>query len=262
MVIVPVAFEYRPYYLIASQLACSPKAYTFGYDWRRLPQENAEDLGNLVNRVSKETGEKPSIIGHSMGGLITHYYLKNHAAAVDKVVYVGVPFQPGIGFLDDLNNGSSVGLNKTILSKKAVFSHPSSFALLPHKGQKLYEEQDLMDVETWKKNQLSVFKDFQPDIGAFTHTLQQIQNFHAQLDSPTRLDNQFLFVVSDCTQTPHSQTDGIIGKEPGDGRVSKSSSFPVEFDNLDKEVFNSCAAHDQQLNTKEILTKIFEFLNH
>ena len=259
--LIPGILEYAPYQRINAALACNPKSYFFSYDWRRAPQENALLLTALVERVRRETGEKPSLVAHSMGGLITHAYLKEHADTIDKIVYVGVPFQSGVGFLRDIDEGSPVGLNKTILSKEAIFSHPSSYALLPHQGQRLYKKSDLLALETWKKFRLSVFRDGVVDEDLFQEHLTQAIAFHRVLDTPTSFTNRFLLVLGNCQPTVKAvEEDGSLTMSPGDSRVLETAAYPVEAETMNKEVIFSCAPHDQQLNDRVIIDQIFRFL--
>lgn len=259
--IIPGLLSYSPYHRITATLACNPNAYFFAYDWRRPPMDNVNDLVALVERVNSETGQKPSIVSHSMGGLLTHVLMKNHATKVDKVVYVGVPFRPGIGFMDDLNNGVRTGMNRTILSKEATFSHPSSFVLLPHDGDYFYQGKNLMDIRTWIDGSLSVFADGDVNLDAFRATLANAKAFHAELDRPVSMNNEFLLVNGNCHDVIYS-TDAL-GKQTvfkGDGRVAEPASFPVEKLDLNMRLIHSCAKHDVQLNDKQVVTEIVKFL--
>lgn len=259
--ILPGLIAYAPYQRLVATLACNPNAYFFSYDWRRPLHDNAADLLTLVERVNTETGQKPSIVAHSMGGLLTHLLMKDHSSSVDKVVYVGVPFNPGIGFMTDIDKGAPVGLNKTILSKDAVFSHPSSLALLPHAGNFYFRGKDLMEERTWLDEQLSTFKDGDVDIDHFRALVAQTIATHAKLDHPAPFNNDVLFVNGDCADVIYS-TDAL-GKQTvlkGDGRVAEAASFPVEKMDLNYRIVHSCARHDIQLNDKKIVTEIIKFL--
>lgn len=259
--IIPGLLSYSPYQRMVATLACNPNAYFFAYDWRRPPMDNVNDLVALVERVNSETGQKPSIVSHSMGGILTHVLMKNHATKVDKVVYVGVPFRPGIGFMDDLNEGVRTGINRTILAKKATFSHPSSFVLLPHDGDYFYRGKNLMDERTWIDESLSVFADGDVNLDVFRATLADAKTFHAELDRPVSMNNEFLLVNGNCHDVIYS-TDAL-GKQTvfkGDGRVAEPASFPVEKLDLNMRLVHSCAKHDVQLNDKQVVTEIVKFL--
>jgi pimeloyl-ACP methyl ester carboxylesterase len=259
--LIPKLAEYRSYFGISVALACSPKAYFYYYDWRKNPADNVPGLGQLVERVRQETGEKPSIIAHSMGGLITHYYMKEHADEIDKVAYVGVPFGSGLSFLEDIDNGSPVGLNRTLLSAQALFSHPGSFALLPHQGTKLYKGLDLMEVGTWKENELSAYKNGFSDDHLLEQNLQKAKDFFAVLDQPKPMANEFLFIVGNCQDTlAEIGIDNSKIFKPGDGRVLAEAALPIEQEQLNKKVITFCTRHDQQLNDKEIIKRVLQFL--
>jgi pimeloyl-ACP methyl ester carboxylesterase len=221
--VIPGIFQSAPYQRIAAQLACMPAAYFFYYDWRRNPADDLAALGALVDRVVGETGKKPSIIAHSMGGLITEAYLKTHADRIDRVVYVGVPFAPGTAFAHDITDGSVIGLNQTVLSKEATQTHPASFALLPHDDTRIPAE---------------------------------VASFNATLDAPAKFGNKFLFVIGNCQQTEDASGKSV----PGDGRVPEAGAYPVEKDFIDQQTVTSCAEHAAQLNDRDVVSAIFKFL--
>ena len=261
LTLIPFFLEYRPYYQITAQLACAPKGYVFWYDWRGKPQQNADDFLHLVDRVITETGEKPSVIAHSMGGLIAHSVVKKHPEKFSSLVYVTVSFNPGIGYLDDLNDGVPTGLNKSLMSKEVIFSQPSSFLLLPHKGSGRYKGKELMDAAVWKEERLSVFADRTTiDMDAFQNVLDTTVAYHALLDAQRDLPNPTLLIVGKEHPTVYAvEPDGTRTMEPGDGRVSYKSAFPI--DRLLKQtVIETAVSHAAQLNDTEIIETIFDFV--
>lgn len=260
-VILAPFLEYQPYYSITANLACSPNAYFFYYDWRDYPDVNSKKFGELVERVIKETGKRPSIVAHSMGGLVAHSYIKENPENINRVVYISVPFQPGVGYFDDVNDGARVGLNSKLLSKDVTFSHPASYLLMPHKGSGRYYGKELMEAKTWSDNKFSVFKDGNTDLDKFQKVLDRVADYHKLLDTPKVLKNRFLIIVGECYKTVLTpDRDGIRSYFPGDGRVSEVSSYPLDtLTDVKKEVF--CTRHDSQMNDKKIVAKIFEFLN-
>lgn len=260
LIVAPFFLEYRSYYEITAQMACAPKGYVFWYDWRGKPQQNADDFERLVNRVIAETGQKPSVIAHSMGGLIVHSVVKKHPEKFDRVVYVTVPFNPGVGYLDDLNEGAPTLLNKTLMSKEVIFSQPSSFLLLPHKGSGRYKRKELFDPQTWKEEKLSTFADGAVDIEAFKTVLEETSAYHALLDAPGDLSNPTLLIVGATHPTVYAvQADGTRTVEPGDGRVSYKSAFPVDR-LLNQTVIETTVRHTAQLNDSGIIKSIFDFV--
>lgn len=71
------------------------KSYFFGYDWRMSPgnPETQQRLDRLVNRARVETGRKKvTLVAHSMGGLVSRWYVGDHARKVARVVTMGTPY--------------------------------------------------------------------------------------------------------------------------------------------------------------------------
>ena len=261
LTIIPLLFEYRPYQRIAAQLACAQNGHVFYYDWRAYPDDNAQAFGKLVERVIAETGKKPSVIAHSMGGLIVHGYLKEHPSKINKVVYVSVPFNPGMSYFDDVNEGAPVGLNKGMLSPEALITHPASFLLMPHDGSDRYAGAELMNASTWKKQKFSVFRDGTGDTAALQQIMDRVKEYHAKLDAPKTLNNSIRIIVSECYLTVFAiDADGKRSYEPGDGRVSKISAYPFDHvPNMTTSVL--CKKHDAQMDDSEVVKDIFEFLH-
>lgn len=258
--ILPGLVEYRPYYGMAARLACAGNGYAFSYDWRRDPRENAELLGKFVAEVEKATGQRPRIVAHSMGGLVTRFFLSENPEAVSAVAYAGVPFRPGLSFLDDINQGAGVGLNNALLSKEAVYSHPSSFMLLPHSGSGAYMEADLLDARTWERFRLGAFADDgEADMGDLDKKLSAAQEFGQVIDMPTNPEVKTMAVLGDCESTwVGVDENGEWKFEPGDGRVPAGGAVP----NGDPPatIHRSCVAHDVLLNDPETVEAIMEFL--
>jgi hypothetical protein len=226
---------YEPYFKMTANIACAQNGYLFYYDWRDYPDTNSKKFGELVERVIKETGKKPSVIAHSMGGLVSYF--------------------------DDVNEGKSTGLNKSLMSKEVIFSQPASYLLMPHKGSGKYYGKELMEAKTWSDNRFSVFRDGTADLDRFQKVLDRVAEYHNLLDTPKTLNNKFLFVVGECHSTVLTiDKDGKRAYFPGDGRVSENASYP--FDILtDKKIEVFCRTHDEQMNDKDVIAKIFDFIN-
>jgi pimeloyl-ACP methyl ester carboxylesterase len=91
------AFGFDVYGSIRTFLRSLPnvKSYFFGYDWRMSAANPVTQrrLNNLVNRALAESGqEQVTIVAHSMGGLVTRWYVERNAAKVARVVTMGTPF--------------------------------------------------------------------------------------------------------------------------------------------------------------------------
>lgn len=261
--LIPYLAEYTAYAGIAVKIRSLERGYIFTYDWRGHLDTISDEFGKFVEKVKSETDQKPAIIAHSMGGLVAHGYIKQYPENISKVTYVSVPFRPGIGYFDDVNDGVRVGLNKTLLSKEAVFSDPATYYLLAHKGSNQYEGHDFFEASQWQENKWSVFKDSitPPDLATFQKLLDRVAKYHELLDKKTNLDVPALIINAKCFKNNQRMlANGDRPKVPGDGRVSYESSFPYDtFSSLQEKEF--CVSHDKQMNDPRILKAIFEFLN-
>jgi pimeloyl-ACP methyl ester carboxylesterase len=163
--------------------------YVFPYDWRRDNVENARLLVQKVEALKRKLGRpdlKFNIISHSMGGLIARYAAMygnadlpagtpkptwTGARSFNKIFLLGTPNQGSVEALDSLLNGFSIlgGFNLPFiqsLSKFDIFTIPSIYQLLPHKGTTaLYDENlkpldiDFFDIKNWEKYNWSPIQD-------------------------------------------------------------------------------------------------------
>ena len=155
--------------------------YAFPYDWRQDNVVTARKLDALIDQIRRDYGDprlKVDIVAHSMGGLITRYYIQYGAtdvldgnefpanfAGADKIrtaILLGTPNLGSVNVLHSLLVGHQVGWQA--IPTEALATMPSVYELLPHpvtnwivdiKGRPL--ERDLFFVGTWIAYQWSVF---------------------------------------------------------------------------------------------------------
>jgi len=156
--------------------------YVFPYDWRQDNVTIAKRLDALIEQLRRDYDDptlKVNVIAHSMGGLITRYYLRygtvdallgdgafpiNMAGAqkVFTAVLLGTPNLGSVSSLQSMVLGHSVGLRR--IEPEVLATMPSVYELLPHPltdwsvdptGKDL--DLDLYDVATWQRMQWSVF---------------------------------------------------------------------------------------------------------
>jgi pimeloyl-ACP methyl ester carboxylesterase len=156
--------------------------YVFAYDWRQDNVTIANRLDALIEQLRRDYDDpnlKVNVIAHSMGGLVTRYYLRygtadalegegdfpiNMAGAkkVGTAVLLGTPNLGSVSSLQSMLLGHKVGLRR--IEPEVLATMPSVYQLLPHPltdwsvdpgGKDL--DLDLYDVATWKRLQWSVF---------------------------------------------------------------------------------------------------------
>lgn len=117
--------------------------YTFPYDWRRDNRTNAKILKKLIDQRLKVWREysgnqeaKVILIAHSMGGLISRYYLEVLEGWRDsKALFTfGTPYRGSLNAINILANGSKkagVDLLELLKLKEVIPSLTSIYQLLP-----------------------------------------------------------------------------------------------------------------------------------
>jgi pimeloyl-ACP methyl ester carboxylesterase len=146
--------------------------HIFTYDWRRDLVETAAALGAFLDGLGGSEPGHPgfTLVGHSMGGLVTRYYLRYGGAAprgdvtwegarhVRNMLLVATPSGGSLPALEALLVGERVGLSSTTLSSQVVERMPAIYSLLPPRGAApLVGETgetikaDVLDPETWRR---------------------------------------------------------------------------------------------------------------
>ncbi len=120
------------------------RIHLFAYDWREDYFTAVKQLARLVSELKHQGATSITIIAHSMGGLITSYYLRYGSQApeeavetweganhIDKVVLATVPFKGSMTAFHNMKHGARFGLNTTLIKAQAFATFPSVYELLP-----------------------------------------------------------------------------------------------------------------------------------
>lgn len=155
--------------------------YLFPYDWRQDNVVTARKLDALIEQIRRDYDNpelKVDVIGHSMGGLITRYYLRfgtedvldgnelpvnlQGAAKLNKVLLLGTPNLGSVTSVHRFLRGWKLGLRRiptevlaTMPSIYELFPHPLNDWLVGSDGKSI--DRDLFDVELWRELGWSVF---------------------------------------------------------------------------------------------------------
>lgn len=157
--------------------------YVFLYDWRQDNVKSAAQLTDYIEQIRLDYDDptlKVDIVAHSMGGLVTRYYMRygkqdvlddndfdmkvTHYGAerVRRVVLLGTPNLGSISTLNYFITGIDIGINQ--IGTETLATMPSLFQLFPHSlvnwlvtndGKPL--KRDLFDVDIWRRFQWSIF---------------------------------------------------------------------------------------------------------
>lgn len=159
--------------------------FQFGYDWRLDNVENARRLGEFIKEKKAYILEqykkhgiqrddvKFDIVAHSMGGLLTRYYLRYGGEAlprdgslpeltwagaeyVEKVIIVGTPNAGAVGAIETLVFGKDIGPFLPKYEAAVIGTFPSLYQLLPRTRHGAVLDQnrnrvDLTKPEMWEQ---------------------------------------------------------------------------------------------------------------
>jgi pimeloyl-ACP methyl ester carboxylesterase len=158
--------------------------YLFIYDWRQDNVDTVRRLDAFIEKIREDYDDrelKVDVVAHSMGGMITRYFVRygtqdvlndnafpvNQAGAakIRRVILLGTPNLGSTGALRTLIRGFKVGLG--IVPPEVVATFPSTYQVLPHAindwflsmdGTPLQRDQFSVD-GFWKRFKYSVYSD-------------------------------------------------------------------------------------------------------
>lgn len=176
--ILPFFYNNDVYGAFLNKLAREHTVVAFAYDWRKDLAATAKDLDTLVRDLEGQGAKSVSLLAHSMGGLVSAYYLMygaqepseakaNWAGAkkIAKAGFLGVPFGGAIAIFRNMQHGTGYPWNETLLESGTVSSWPASYHLVPlHRaimldssGQRM--EIPLHDPGFWRQHKLGLHRE-------------------------------------------------------------------------------------------------------
>ena len=157
--------------------------YVFHYDWRQDNVISAGQLADFIEQIRLDYNDpqlKVDIVAHSMGGLITRYYMRYGkqdvigdndfdqklngygAERVRRVILLGTPNLGSVKTLNLFIQGVDIGINQ--IGTETLASMPSLYQLFPHplvdwivKSDGKSLDRDLYDIRVWRSFQWSIF---------------------------------------------------------------------------------------------------------
>ncbi len=219
--------------------------YVFAYDWRQDNVRSAGELGRFIDRIRADHGDpdlRVDIVAHSMGGLVTRYFLRYGdvdlldgndfpvtmagARRVRRVVLLGTPNLGSVETMRTLIAGRPLGLGR--VPPEVMATAPSIYQLLPHAivdwvldDEGVPIDLDQFDIATWRRFRWGVFD---PEVRArvnkrfaleseaeaylstleryFEKRLERARRFLWSLTVPASDPLPLIVLGGDCTLTP------------------------------------------------------------
>lgn len=114
--------------------------YLFSYDWRKSNARASEKLDAFIDTINEGGKLKVDIIAHSMGGLVSSHYLRDHDEKVDKFISFGTPYEGAPHAFNEFTNCNILGgimdfffENLFNIDKKVVQDYDGQVELFPTK---------------------------------------------------------------------------------------------------------------------------------
>jgi len=186
--------------------------YPLAYDWRQDNVKSVILLADLVTHLRGKGYDEIWLISHSMGGLISSYYLRygsqqpedahetwEGAQKIDKVIFAGIPFKGAMKIFRNMHVGDKAVIKGVSIPADALNSFPSSYQLLPSAGVKAFSENNnevmelsIHDPKNWKKYGWGFFRSTKKQSPEIAETrfeflkgsLQRAQVFSQRLHAP------------------------------------------------------------------------------
>ena len=168
---VPTNLERMCYLKIALTLRSEALLFEFPYDWRLPIEKNGDLLGQFLERWAEgDANMQFTLVGHSMGGLVSRAYVARHPEEakrrVERVIMHGTPHFGAAGAVADMWQGNSMieiakALNGNNNMRRMVFNMPSAYQLLPAppdlfpKGRPYPANFDVYKASEWRQRRTS-----------------------------------------------------------------------------------------------------------
>ena len=201
--------------------------HLFAYDWRDDYLVAVKKLARLITELKNKDAVSISIIAHSLGGLITSYYLRyghqepeeavetwEGATHIDKIVLAAVPFKGSMTALRNMKHGAKFGLNTTLVKAQAFATFPSVYEMMPTYAPVLLDGElkplphTLFESDLWKHygwgfldNATAVSEQtMQRRLAFVTEALRKGRRLYDRINSPLesapRLHTQMLYAFA------------------------------------------------------------------
>ncbi len=210
---------------LRARLGTRPRIHLFAYDWRDDYFAAVKQLARLVSELKHRGATSIAIIAHSMGGLITSYYLRygsqapeeaaetwEGASHIDKVVLATVPFKGSMTAFHNMKHGARFVLNTTLIKAQAFATFPSVYEMMPTYAPALLDSElnplpyTLYESELWERygwgflNPVTSEHDRQKRLALVTAALHTGKHLYERLHAPLRhapqLATQMLYVFA------------------------------------------------------------------
>ncbi|MDZ8028021.1 MAG: lecithin--cholesterol acyltransferase [Nostoc sp. DedQUE11] len=251
--------------------------YHFPYDWRRDNRANARLLKKLIDKRLKcwrESGAKDAkviLLAHSMGGLVSRYYLEVLEGWQDSraLFTFGTPYRGSLKAVNFLANGYKqlfLDLTEVMRSLTSIYQLLPRYKVININGEyhRIAEIDNLPNIDRRKAQDAY---QFHLEIDAAVEQHLKDERYHKSLTtvpiSGTQQPTLQSAVLKDGKLIASEDLPGVMKNQlslgDGDGTVPKVSSIPVER----AENFNNffiAEQHGSLQNQAQVLDTLLDVL--
>lgn len=251
--------------------------YHFPYDWRRDNRASARILQKLINKRLKcwrehsgNPNAKVIILAHSMGGLVSRYYLEVLGGWQDcKALFTfGTPYRGSVNAINFLANGYKklfIDLTEVMRSLTSIYQLLPIYQVLKIDNEFHRISENPVTLPNINPDRVADALKFHREIEAALETNQKEEQYSLFCTCP------IVGVQQPTLQSAELKDGKIIASEAlpkimenrhdladGDGTVPHVSAIPIEFSNRDiLEIANFIGeSHGALQNQEDVLVNI------
>lgn len=267
--------------------------YQFSYDWRKTNTLTCKKLDSFIKSINHGGRVKVDIVAHSMGGIVSAHYFREHDKRVEKYVSLCTPYEGAPHAYNQMSSGNIFGNFKDIVLEKlfgvekdVVYAYDGLVELYPTtKMLKAYPYQWVKDQKTFEKVVSKKYKNYEDlitqlhDLGAaedikpskvqkeiknylgftryeeFLRKAKNYRKYKSFLQSVNLLNRpKSMYIVADGTQT---QVSGCYMKYENDKIITREL-VTKEGDGL-VPLYSACMGYKLDEMPKELREKFKVF---
>lgn len=248
--------------------------FPFPYDWRRDNRVAAKQLAKKARKwladwrgSSGNPDAKLILLGHSMGGLVSRYFLEALDGWRDTrmLITFGTPYRGSLNALNTLANGLRVGFGPLAVDLSPLTqSLPSLHQLLPiypcyDAGSgvlaRCYEATDIPNLDPEKAKAANDFhREIEKNVDRHlteNEYMQQGYTIHPIVGRKQRTLLSGVLKGANVEMLPTYKGEDL----EGDGTVPRVSATPLELDGKQREIF-AAELHGSLQNADDVLVNV------